>query len=195
MTGVQACGWVVAFFNLFFFSVLFLCSAFWCAMCFYCQLHGRQLLQSQNELPDIHATFVSPKDIPQHQIDWGCAEYVCEQLRVHIPESIVPLVTTGDGNCLLHAISRAMWGVELFFLMLKQELAHELTKHEEWYKSTTGYEEAEWKRVVEQAESSNAYLSLAHVLALANVLKRPITVYASDQDIADYGIGDVCRCF
>lgn len=45
---------------------------------------------------------------------------------------MVPLHTTGDGNCLLHAASRGIWGVELFSDLLRHKVCEELQEHQDW---------------------------------------------------------------
>jgi len=41
------------------------------------------------------------------------AENLPQSLAEQFPSNLIPLRTTGDGNCLLHAISRALFGVEV----------------------------------------------------------------------------------
>jgi hypothetical protein len=110
-----------------------------------------------------------------------------------MPLKIVPLQTTGDGNCLLHALSRAMWGVEMFWELLRKSLHEELTTHLEWYKKIAAekYEEKEFDQILHQASEKGQHLQFIHVFAMANVLKRPIIIYGSDEDIERYGMGEV----
>ena len=51
---------------------------------------------------------------------------------------IFPLNTTGDGSCLLHAVSRGVYGMELFSDILRQGVASELEDNEEWYAAPSG---------------------------------------------------------
>lgn len=44
----------------------------------------------------------------------------------------VPRLTRGDGNCLLHAVSRAIWGIELYHRFLRQRLITELENNRDW---------------------------------------------------------------
>merc|ERR1712137_929313 len=46
---------------------------------------------------------------------------------------------------------------------------------------------ADWELTLERCKQEDAYLSLLHVFVLANVLKRPILVYGSDDDMESYG--------
>ena len=114
---------------------------------------------------------------------------------------LVPLYTTGDGNCLLHAASLAMWGFEDKGFILRNALYESLTTADrnantlqdrcrmsissmlidvqahmsdnDWF--------SEWQQIVNQAkpDSSGHYQSLeeSHIFVLANVLRRPIIVY------------------
>ena len=114
---------------------------------------------------------------------------------------LVPLYTTGDGNCLLHAASLAMWGFEDKEFILRNALYDSLTTADrnvntlqdrcrmsissmlrdvhvnvsdnDWI--------AEWQLIVNQARpnSSGFHQSLeeSHIFVLANILRRPIIVY------------------
>ena len=111
---------------------------------------------------------------------------------------LVPLYTTGDGNCLLHAASLAMWGFEDRQFILRNALHESLTTADrnintlqdrcrmymlrdfevnmsdnDWY--------LEWQQIVNQAKPSmsghHQSLEESHIFVLANVLRRPIIVY------------------
>ena len=114
---------------------------------------------------------------------------------------LVPLYTTGDGNCLLHAASLAMWGFEDKGFILRNAIYESLTTADcntntlqdrcrmsvssmlrdvqvnmsdnDWF--------SEWQQIVNQARpnSSGHHQSLeeSHIFVLANVLRRPIIVY------------------
>ena len=114
---------------------------------------------------------------------------------------LIPLYTTGDGNCLLHAASLAMWGFEDKQFMLRNALYESLTTADrnnntlqdrcrmsvssmlrdvqvnmsdnDWF--------LEWQQIVNQARpnSSGHHQSLeeSHIFVLANILRRPIIIY------------------
>lgn len=67
----------------------------------------------------------------------------------------------------------------------------ELQQNREWYKVNSKYEEAEFDAAVAFAGQPGAHLSFLHVLALANIIKRPITIYAGDEDVERFGTGHV----
>ncbi|XP_061172306.1 uncharacterized protein LOC133181745 isoform X2 [Saccostrea echinata] len=54
------------------------------------------------------------------RLNWWAEMGICQRL--------LPMATTGDGNCLLHAASLAMWGIHDRQLMLRKELYETLTK-------------------------------------------------------------------
>ncbi|CAG5133209.1 unnamed protein product [Candidula unifasciata] len=56
----------------------------------------------------------------QRRLNWWAELRVCQRL--------LPMATSGDGNCLLHAASLAMWGIHDRQLILRKELHETLTK-------------------------------------------------------------------
>ena len=111
---------------------------------------------------------------------------------------LVPLYTTADDNCLLHAASLAMWGFEDRQFILRNALHESLTTADrnintlqdrcrmymlrdfevnmsdnDWY--------LEWQQIVNQAKPNmsghHQSLEESHIFVLANVLRRPIIVY------------------
>ena len=114
---------------------------------------------------------------------------------------LIPLYTTGDGNCLLHAASLAMWGFEDKGFILRNAVYESLTTAD---RNTNTLQDrcrmsissmlrdvqvnmsdndwfSEWQQMVNQArpDSSGYHQSLeeSHIFVLANVLRRPIIVY------------------
>ena len=122
--------------------------------------------------------------------------------------SLTPLYTMGDGNCLLHAASLAMWGVQDRECTLRKALyaavqngkenslydrwkySHEL-QHQQLQIVLEDYQwRMEWETVVGQAYSdghSQQSLEEFHIFVLANVLRRPIIVYAQPKMRSVYG--------
>ncbi|XP_061086983.1 tumor necrosis factor alpha-induced protein 3-like isoform X2 [Conger conger] len=120
-------------------------------------------------------------------------------------KKLVPLCTKGDGNCLLHATSQYMLGVEDTDLVLRKALysvltetdTHkfrmrfqaELSQSQEFMQTGLRYNtrnwQEEWEKIVEMASlESNCgglqYDSLEdiHIFILSNILRRPIVVIA-----------------
>ncbi|XP_066552902.1 tumor necrosis factor alpha-induced protein 3 isoform X1 [Amia ocellicauda] len=118
---------------------------------------------------------------------------------------LVPLRTNGDGNCLLHAASQFMWGVEDTDLVLRKALygalketdtrnfkvrfQMELILSQEFTETGLRYNslnwEEEWDKVVEMASPSHSHSGLQydslediHIFVLANILRRPIIIIA-----------------
>ena len=117
---------------------------------------------------------------------------------------LVPLNTIGDGNCLLHAASLAMWGFQDRDLVLRNAVSHAVnvniennTLYQRWKHNRAidnreyGIElephqwDQEWE-VVKQQTSTSALsgrnldsLDEFHIFVLANVLRRPILMYAA----------------
>ncbi|XP_051506853.1 tumor necrosis factor alpha-induced protein 3-like [Myxocyprinus asiaticus] len=120
-------------------------------------------------------------------------------------KKLVPLRTNGDGNCLLHAASQYLLGVQDTDLVLRKALyavlketdtsnfrmrfQTELLHSQEFTQtglrySTSNWEE-EWVKIVEMASpvsSSNGLqfdsLEDIHIFVLSNILRRPIIVIA-----------------
>uniref|UniRef100_I3IWW4 ubiquitinyl hydrolase 1 n=2 Tax=Oreochromis TaxID=8139 RepID=I3IWW4_ORENI len=120
-------------------------------------------------------------------------------------KKMVPLRTNGDGNCLLHAASQYMLGVQDTDLVLRKALhgvlketdtgvfkarfQAELLQSQEFTQTglryTTMNWEDEWEKIVKMASpvsSSNGLqfdsLEDIHIFILSNILRRPIIVIA-----------------
>ena len=117
---------------------------------------------------------------------------------------LIPLNTIGDGNCLLHAASLAMWGFQDRDLVLRRALSHAVnddirnnTLYERWKhnREVQNLQEfslqlephqwdQEWQMVMQQTSATALAgqnlesLDEFHVFVLANVLRRPIIMYA-----------------
>lgn len=113
-------------------------------------------------------------------------------------DALVPLHVDGDGHCLVHAVSRAIVGRELFWHALRTGLKQHLTENLPQYKELLNdfINASEWKDIIaecdpEYSPSDNEILGLrnVHVFGLANVLKRPILLVdsvAGMQSSGDY---------
>ena len=117
---------------------------------------------------------------------------------------LVPLYTMGDGNCLLHAASLAMWGFQDRDLVLRRAISHAVndnihnnTLYQRWKHNREienqhefGIElephqwDQEWQMVRQQTSATVSSgrnlesLDEFHAFVLANVLRRPIIMYA-----------------
>ncbi|KAJ0005253.1 hypothetical protein NQD34_011467 [Periophthalmus magnuspinnatus] len=128
-------------------------------------------------------------------------------------KKMVPLRTNGDGNCLLHAASQYMLGVQDTDLVLRKALHSvlketdtgvfkarfqaELLQSQEFTQTglryTTMNWEEEWEKIVKMASpvsTSNGLqfdsLEDIHIFILSNILRRPIIVIAGG---AEYEVG------
>lgn len=123
----------------------------------------------------------------------------------HEVKKLVPLRTNGDGNCLLHAASQYMLGVQdtdlvlrktLYAVLKETDTSHfrarfqtEMLHSQEFTQtglrySTKNWEE-EWEKIVDMASpvaNSNGLqfdsLEDIHIFVLSNILRRPIIVIA-----------------
>ena len=100
-----------------------------------------------------------------------------------VSESLVPIHADGDGHCLVHAISRAIVGRQLFWHALRCNLKHHFEKNLEIYSEmfSNFMEKSEWRRIIAECEpdyspldSEQVGMTNFHLFGLANVLHRPI---------------------
>ncbi|XP_053880173.1 tumor necrosis factor alpha-induced protein 3 [Malaclemys terrapin pileata] len=132
----------------------------------------------------------------QRKLNW------CREVR-----KLVPLKTNGDGNCLLHAASQYMWGVQdvdlvlrktLFFALQEVDTRNfklrwqlETVKSQDFVETGLLYNtrnwEEEWENLISMtspetsvARSGLQYNALEeiHIFVLVNILRRPIIVLA-----------------
>ena len=113
-------------------------------------------------------------------------------------ERILPIHADGDGHCLVHAVSRALIGRELFWHPLRENLKRHfvtnLTRYRQLFREFING--SEWQTII--AECDPEYTPLEneplgmrniHVFGLANVLRRPVILLDSVsgiQSLADY---------
>jgi deubiquitinating protein VCIP135 len=103
--------------------------------------------------------------------------------------NLVPLRVESDGSSLLHAVSACLMGTQLFYDCLRSGLYSELTSYKAWYRQHIPFLreldsfafEKLYSRLLAAAKPSHGQrisqddcLEGTHVLALANVLMRPI---------------------
>ncbi|XP_015280576.1 PREDICTED: tumor necrosis factor alpha-induced protein 3 [Gekko japonicus] len=132
----------------------------------------------------------------QRKLNW------CREVK-----KLVPLKTNGDGNCLMHAASQYMWGIQDVDLVLRKTLfsalrevdtrnfklrwQRETLKSQEFVATGLCYDtrnwEEEWDNLIKMASAETSvaqnvlqYKSLEeiHIFVLVNILRRPIIVVA-----------------
>ena len=121
----------------------------------------------------------------------------------HTYAALLPLRVLGDGNCLLHACSVALWGIQdrlqtlrIALYKLLREQTPTFFKRWKEQEMAWDWEDAqamgldssierspeEWNRDfqenIDRARDDGAFLSQIHIYVLAHVLRRPIVVYA-----------------
>eukprot|EP00656_Telonema_subtile_P006497 TRINITY_DN13005_c0_g3_i2.p1 TRINITY_DN13005_c0_g3~~TRINITY_DN13005_c0_g3_i2.p1 ORF type:complete len:652 (-),score=128.27 TRINITY_DN13005_c0_g3_i2:30-1985(-) len=144
----------------------------------------------KDELPNTSMTYLIPSDNPDPDIDESATRYLGSFINKMLSTQgtrVRPLNTTGDGSCCLHAVSRGIWGVEIFSTVLRIKVFEELQAEADWYREKLG--QSEWQIACQQVSTPSGYLSNVHVAVLANVLCRPIIVFASQEDIDSWGTG------
>ena len=95
-----------------------------------------------------------------------------------------------DGNCLLRCISWQIWGTEEKWLILRIITIRELLRNEWWYKGrpTDGdfNFEKDWHEILNDAFQLSGYLTIPHLFALSNALKRVFVLYKPDGTVQQF---------
>ncbi|KAE8598926.1 hypothetical protein XENTR_v10016992 [Xenopus tropicalis] len=103
-------------------------------------------------------------------------------------ECIIPVHVDGDGHCLVHAVSRALVGRELFWHALRENLKKHLKENLDRYKALFHdfIDAAEWEDIINECdplfvppEGVPLGLRNIHIFGLANVLHRPVILLDS----------------
>ncbi|XP_044279844.1 deubiquitinating protein VCPIP1 isoform X2 [Varanus komodoensis] len=103
-------------------------------------------------------------------------------------ECLIPVHVDGDGHCLVHAISRALVGRELFWHALRENLKKHFMENLTHYKALFHdfIDAAEWEDIINECdplfvppEGVPMGLRNIHIFGLANVLHRPIILLDS----------------
>ncbi|XP_006030316.1 tumor necrosis factor alpha-induced protein 3 isoform X1 [Alligator sinensis] len=132
----------------------------------------------------------------QKKLNW------CMEVR-----KLVPLKTNGDGNCLMHAASQYMWGIQDVDLVLRKTLfsalreidtrnfklrwQRETIKSQEFVETGLCYDtrnwEEEWENLIKMTSPDTSMarnglqynaLEEIHIFVLVNILRRPVIVLA-----------------
>ncbi|XP_041927287.1 deubiquitinating protein VCPIP1 isoform X1 [Alosa sapidissima] len=103
-------------------------------------------------------------------------------------ERLVPVHVDGDGHCLVHAVSRALVGRELFWHALRENLRRHFASNLPRYRALFAdfIDAAEWDDIISECdprftppEGVPLGLRNVHVFGLANVLRRPVLLLDS----------------
>ena len=103
-------------------------------------------------------------------------------------ERLIPIHTDGDGHCLVHALSKALIGRELFWHALRVNLKSHIVSRLTTYKALFNdfIDQEEWKDIVNECDpffrpqdGDALGLRPIHIFGLANVLHRPIILLDS----------------
>ncbi|XP_068605344.1 deubiquitinating protein VCPIP1 [Brachionichthys hirsutus] len=103
-------------------------------------------------------------------------------------ECLIPVHVDGDGHCLVHAVSRALVGRELFWHALRENLKQNFKQNLGRYKALFHdfIDVAEWEDIINECdplfvppEGVPLGLRNIHIFGLANVLHRPIILLDS----------------
>ncbi|KAK1172751.1 hypothetical protein AOXY_G5409 [Acipenser oxyrinchus oxyrinchus] len=103
-------------------------------------------------------------------------------------ECLIPVHVDGDGHCLVHAVSRALVGRELFWHALRENLKLNFKENLDRYKALFQdfIDAAEWEDIINECdplfvppEGVPLGLRNIHIFGLANVLHRPIILLDS----------------
>ncbi|KAJ3596497.1 hypothetical protein NHX12_002904 [Muraenolepis orangiensis] len=103
-------------------------------------------------------------------------------------EILIPVHVDGDGHCLVHAVSRALVGRELFWHALRENLKQNFKQNLDRYKALFQdfIDVAEWEDIINECdplfippEGVPLGLRNIHIFGLANVLHRPIVLLDS----------------
>ena len=101
---------------------------------------------------------------------------------------IAPAHADGDGSCLFHAVSRATVGSEVLYYALRRAVVTELTDNRETYLEHVYLGDVQLLgQDLEIASSERSWAPTTLLFALANVLKRPVVLFASRADMAARG--------
>ncbi|CAD7925281.1 unnamed protein product [Amoebophrya sp. A25] len=163
---------------------------------------GSALEENKNmDSLDGTSTFACPAHLACALVDFRALCYLEEFLaematrqpggRAH---TLVPLRTAANGNCLTNAVSLAIFGSEEHSESLRTQMAAEIEQNKSWYAEKLefahpGAGEKELAEAVQRAQTPGAFLTTAHMVALANVLQRPVILVASRENMRRFGMG------
>ena len=97
-----------------------------------------------------------------------------------------PIDVEGDGSCLFHSVSRALFGLEVFNRVLRSMCVAEMEAHKAWYAQHL-YSDSE-DTVLEfigMIREPTSEAPTTALVALAHVLRRPVVLLSSLADMSD----------
>jgi len=141
-------------------------------------------------------TFDCPANAAASLCDTRATEYLAgllSEIRAHQGWTVLPLRTLADGSCLVNAVAMAVWGSEAPAASLRAAACEELATHAAWYtalleQAHPGRGASEHAEACARAAAAGSFLSNVHILALANLLQRPIILVASQDDMQRSGV-------
>ena len=163
-------------------------------MCRRCTIFAKVLASYGNKQPMPCADILPVWDSARLPADAAAEEFLADALaQVDAasggPGRLVPISVTGDGNCLAHSISRACHGEEAWYSLLRKKVAEELRSNEPWYLAALPHVTAEdFEAEVVAAATLDTYMDAGtglHLLAMSNVIGRPIVLMASRAHMED----------
>ena len=80
----------------------------------------------------LHDTLAGIRAHTCHAVAAGAVEVPAGGGATECDWGLHTMTVQGDGNCLAHAISRSLYGVEVFYAVLRRGLVKELRDHREW---------------------------------------------------------------
>jgi len=143
-------------------------------------------------LPPFNCTFYMPDTVRSNEkvysamVNWEAFQYLADFIG-SIGNCVVPVHVQGKGNRLAEAVSKAIWGTEVYASLLLSKIYNEIAQYWTYYRNVVPKQEDldEFMRETVSGES----LKFFHILALCNVLSRPIFVYAPPSLNVLHGIG------
>ena len=111
-------------------------------------------------------------------------------------ERLLPIHADGDGHCLVHAVSRALVGRELFWHALRENLKEHFLQNLDRYKMLFRefVDKDEWQDIIEECDpefiprdGEPLGMRNIHIFGLANILRRPIILLDSISGIQSSG--------
>lgn len=126
--------------------------------------------------------------LQQNYVDSLCMSYLGKLIE---NLNLVPFQSEGDGNCLLHAVCKAVSGKDSQFAQLREQMTQELIENEPWYRFHLHLDDSEWNKSLEMSQGDGNYLGFEHIFALSNVLRRPILLLDNLTQVSAFGEGDV----
>ena len=141
--------------------------------------------------------FECPVQAAAAMTDCTALDYLAEllhEVRALQGWCVLPLLTAADGSCLVNALALAIWGDERPAGALRAALAEELKRESAFYLEQLelahpGSAQSEYNEACARAKSDDSFLSNVHMVALANVLRRPIILVASQRHMEESGAG------